>query len=179
MEATVDPQSRGPDWMPITPKTGSLFHADSHEARAVTFLLCRQPDVRFRDWNLARGFLAWSRVAPALSATSPGAGVPVNLTSVFLICSDAACADVIRMMIRPCLGRGQTRRRYRRSGNWCTLHSGGGWFAPVVTGQPSRWCRSSFDGAPTHRRTCCAGMRGAQSADDVGRACSIQAGVTR
>ena len=30
MEATVDPQSRGPDWMPITPKTGSLFHADSH-----------------------------------------------------------------------------------------------------------------------------------------------------
>jgi hypothetical protein len=30
MEATVDPQSRGPDWMPITPKTGFLFHADSH-----------------------------------------------------------------------------------------------------------------------------------------------------
>ncbi len=30
MEATVDPQPRGPDWMPITPKTGSLFHADSH-----------------------------------------------------------------------------------------------------------------------------------------------------
>ena len=30
MEASVDPQPRGPDWMPITPKTGSLFHADSH-----------------------------------------------------------------------------------------------------------------------------------------------------
>jgi hypothetical protein len=29
MEATVDPQPRGPDWMPITPKTGSLLHADS------------------------------------------------------------------------------------------------------------------------------------------------------
>ena len=29
MEATVDPPPRGPDWMPITPKTGSLFHADS------------------------------------------------------------------------------------------------------------------------------------------------------
>jgi len=29
MEATVDPLPRGPDWMPITPKTGSLFHADS------------------------------------------------------------------------------------------------------------------------------------------------------
>ena len=29
MEATVDPLPRGPDWMPITPKTGSFFHADS------------------------------------------------------------------------------------------------------------------------------------------------------
>src|SRR5436305_4679312 len=29
MEASVEPQPRGPDWMPITPKTGSLFHADS------------------------------------------------------------------------------------------------------------------------------------------------------
>src|ERR1700691_4828527 len=29
-EACVDPYPRGPDWMPITPKTGSLFHADSH-----------------------------------------------------------------------------------------------------------------------------------------------------
>ena len=28
MEATVDPPPRGPDWMPITPKTGSLFHAN-------------------------------------------------------------------------------------------------------------------------------------------------------
>src|SRR5207302_5759514 len=32
MEASVDPQPRGPDWMPITPKTGSLLHADSHFA---------------------------------------------------------------------------------------------------------------------------------------------------
>jgi hypothetical protein len=32
MEATVDPQPRGPDWMPITPKTESLFHADSQRA---------------------------------------------------------------------------------------------------------------------------------------------------
>jgi hypothetical protein len=29
MEANVDPYPRGPVWMPITPKTGSLFHADS------------------------------------------------------------------------------------------------------------------------------------------------------
>jgi hypothetical protein len=33
MEASVDPQCRGPDWMPITPKTGSLFHAETHDDR--------------------------------------------------------------------------------------------------------------------------------------------------
>jgi hypothetical protein len=33
-EATVDPPSRGPDWMAITPKTGSLFHAYSQNGRA-------------------------------------------------------------------------------------------------------------------------------------------------
>ncbi|MET4186603.1 hypothetical protein ABIB94_008744, partial [Bradyrhizobium sp. JR7.2] len=26
------PLSRGPDWMPITPNTGSLFHAETHQA---------------------------------------------------------------------------------------------------------------------------------------------------
>src|SRR5262245_42521267 len=30
MEATVDPQPGGPDWMPITPKRGALFHAETH-----------------------------------------------------------------------------------------------------------------------------------------------------
>ena len=30
MEASVDPQCGGPDWTPITPKTGSLFHAETH-----------------------------------------------------------------------------------------------------------------------------------------------------
>ena len=30
MEASVDPLSRGPDWKPITPKTGSLLHAETH-----------------------------------------------------------------------------------------------------------------------------------------------------
>jgi hypothetical protein len=29
MEATVDPLPGGPDWMPITPKRGSLFHAET------------------------------------------------------------------------------------------------------------------------------------------------------
>ena len=27
----MDSYPRGSDWMPITPKTGSLFHADLHE----------------------------------------------------------------------------------------------------------------------------------------------------
>jgi hypothetical protein len=34
----VDPQPRGPDWMPITPKTGSLFHADSQLERFKEFV---------------------------------------------------------------------------------------------------------------------------------------------
>ena len=29
----MDPQPRGPDWMQITPKAGSLFHANSHFER--------------------------------------------------------------------------------------------------------------------------------------------------
>src|SRR5580704_10993642 len=33
-EACVDPYPRGPDWMPITPKTGSLFHAESQRTEA-------------------------------------------------------------------------------------------------------------------------------------------------
>src|SRR4051795_6885943 len=33
MEASVDPQPRGPDWMPITPKLGALFHADPQARR--------------------------------------------------------------------------------------------------------------------------------------------------
>jgi putative transposase len=33
MEASVDPQCGGPDWTPITPKTGSLFHAETHKSR--------------------------------------------------------------------------------------------------------------------------------------------------
>ena len=35
MEASVDPQCRGPDWMPITPKTGSLFHAETQAASGI------------------------------------------------------------------------------------------------------------------------------------------------
>lgn len=34
MEASVDPQCGGPDWTPITPKAGSLFHAETQRDRA-------------------------------------------------------------------------------------------------------------------------------------------------
>jgi H+-transporting ATPase len=35
MEASVDPLSRGPDWKPITPKTGSLLHAETQTSYAI------------------------------------------------------------------------------------------------------------------------------------------------
>lgn len=46
MEASVDPQSGGPDWTPITPKTGSLFHADSQTTTGVT-----PPQLRNDAWE--------------------------------------------------------------------------------------------------------------------------------
>jgi hypothetical protein len=42
VEASVDPQCGGPDWTPITPKTGSLFHAETHHSAAA-----------LRNFNLA------------------------------------------------------------------------------------------------------------------------------
>ena len=33
----MDPYPRGPDWMPITPKTGSLFHAELQYALLEAF----------------------------------------------------------------------------------------------------------------------------------------------
>src|SRR5260370_42516291 len=49
MEASVGPQPRGPDWMPITPKTGSLFHAETQgrlmQHRARDLLLRQQTQV--------------------------------------------------------------------------------------------------------------------------------------
>ena len=32
----MDPYPRGSDWMPITPKMGSLFHADLHRSSGTT-----------------------------------------------------------------------------------------------------------------------------------------------
>src|SRR5262245_15604710 len=59
MEATVDPQPRGPDWMPITPKTGSLFHADSHlehrnSQKTTGAAALHQPDERWTAFNIGR-----------------------------------------------------------------------------------------------------------------------------
>ena len=38
MEASVDPQCGGPDWMPITPKAGSLFHAETHTSLSLLMI---------------------------------------------------------------------------------------------------------------------------------------------
>src|SRR5271167_4709539 len=45
MEATVDPLPRGPDWMPITPKTGSLFHAETQARATLRYLPKYSPDL--------------------------------------------------------------------------------------------------------------------------------------
>ena len=49
MEASVDPQPRGPDWMPITPKAGSLFHADPHTAQGYRRFRCRDCGKRYNE----------------------------------------------------------------------------------------------------------------------------------
>src|ERR1700724_4279516 len=40
-EAIVDPQPRGQDWMQITPKAGSLFHAYSQRVHVGPRSICR------------------------------------------------------------------------------------------------------------------------------------------
>jgi hypothetical protein len=67
MEASVDPSSRGPDWMPITPERGSFLHADSHaeELRLPFF------------WRDSGPINAWPPPTPPLLASSfvlPGPG---------------------------------------------------------------------------------------------------------
>lgn len=52
----MDPYLRGPDWTPITPKTGSLFHADSHSAGSPCSVEGRRIVALFAD--LAPGTLA-------------------------------------------------------------------------------------------------------------------------
>jgi hypothetical protein len=55
MEASVDPQCRGPDWMPITPKTGSLFHAET-QLYGLSGILLSQ------NGSLSAGFMTCSPV---------------------------------------------------------------------------------------------------------------------
>ena len=64
MEATVDPQPRGPDWMPITPKTGSLLHADLH-TNAIESLIAvlRKVCCNVKRWRDARMALRWTGTA--------------------------------------------------------------------------------------------------------------------
>ena len=44
MEASVEPRPRGPDWMPITPKTGSLFHAETQSPQPIELFSSPDPD---------------------------------------------------------------------------------------------------------------------------------------
>ena len=78
MEASVDPPSRGPDWKPITPKTGSLLHAETqpvHEKRSNVRIGSRAartvcPQLRTRRCSAAN----WRRVPlpdSCSAATSP------------------------------------------------------------------------------------------------------------
>ena len=75
VEASVDPQCGGPDWTPITPKTGSLFHAETHDAInfAVTGTIGRlepSSDDRFR------------KLATHLDAKPSEASVTLNFRDV-------------------------------------------------------------------------------------------------
>ena len=71
----MDPYPRGPDWMPITPKTGSLFHAEStmSSAEFTAFLeqtlgpaaeRCRDGAIAFvcMDWRHAEQLTAAGKV---------------------------------------------------------------------------------------------------------------------
>jgi hypothetical protein len=56
----VGPHPGGPDWMPITPKTGSLFHADSQKEllRNNEGWLESAPGTHSREVAIARHWLS-------------------------------------------------------------------------------------------------------------------------
>src|SRR5215211_7664112 len=71
MEASVDPQPRGPDWMPITPKTGSLFHAETQgwiERHSGAEPLRRRRRLKAGRVGRHRGKCRAAAVRPALQA---------------------------------------------------------------------------------------------------------------
>ena len=60
----MDPQPRGPDWMPITPKTGSLFHAGS-QIYLTAYVLIAQ---RHSMWlSISVAFIMWLAAVLVLS----------------------------------------------------------------------------------------------------------------
>ena len=71
MEASVDPQPRGPDWMPITPKTGSLFHAETHSWLAVEGGLCLDNGHDIRAYKVGLADERMTRT-PGNTTLSPG-----------------------------------------------------------------------------------------------------------
>ncbi|HWO44113.1 MAG TPA: hypothetical protein VNO87_00780, partial [Methylomirabilota bacterium] len=72
MEASVDPQCRGPDWMPITPKTGSLFHAETQAKSSCEI-------VAFLQSEESRLFLSAKQISRSMSINlSPARHVALN-----------------------------------------------------------------------------------------------------
>ncbi len=66
----MDPQPRGPDWMQITPKAGSLFHAYSHfTAQSMPRALGSNRALRITSWFSRRGPGAPCRPTSFVSAS--------------------------------------------------------------------------------------------------------------
>ena len=89
MEATVDPQPRGPDWMPITPKTGSLLHANSHAddpSLAVEFIKRKKT-----------GFHTWSEEEIALFEAAHPVGSKARLALALGLYTAQRRSDVVQM----------------------------------------------------------------------------------
>jgi hypothetical protein len=60
----VDPQPRGPDWMQITPKAGSLFHAYSQPRAGVKYLPNHEGCVGYKPATPASRFSTSSGTSP-------------------------------------------------------------------------------------------------------------------
>ncbi len=71
MEASVDPLSRGPDWMPITPNRGSFLHADLHLG-SLSHGLLTLPEVRIPHSPRMADFAQWAAACERPGKPSEG-----------------------------------------------------------------------------------------------------------
>ena len=121
MEASVDPPSRGPDWKPITPKTGSLLHAETHLSRRLGYGECGDsPD---RERSCAQ--------APSRTSLLSIKCWPILLRSYLQLCIPlhcrclSACLRMSNRMLRPMAnGAKAPRGDWHRSGQNCGSGTG-------------------------------------------------------